>query len=60
MAERGPEPGSARSPETGPDPGSRPETGSRLREAGKAIGCLILAVIVLAIAVVMGVFDIFF
>lgn len=34
--------------------------GSSLKNAGKAIGCMVLALIVLAIAAVVGVFDLFF
>ena len=34
--------------------------GSRLKGAAKAIGCIVLAVIVLAIAIVAGLFDLFF
>lgn len=45
--------------ETGPEREPR-ETGSRLRDAGKAIGCVILALLVLGIAIIIGVFDIFF
>lgn len=40
--------------------GAGRERGSRLRDVAKAIGCLVLAVIVLGIAVVVGVFDILF
>lgn len=44
---------------TGPAP-ERNTAGSRMKGAAKAIGCFVLALIVLAIAVVVGVFDIFF
>lgn len=45
------------------DAGPRPEReapGSRVSSAAKAIGCVVLALIVLAIAVVIGVFDVLF
>ena len=43
---------------TGPSP--ERQTGSTIKSAAKAIGCLVLAVLVLAIALLVGVFDLFF
>ena len=36
------------------------QTGSAMKSAAKAIGCLVLAGLVLAIALLVGVFDLFF
>ncbi len=59
-----PRPGAGSDPairsETDPAPGTAAGSGSRLRDAWKAIGCVILALLVLGIAIVIGVFDIFF
>ncbi|HUG40330.1 MAG TPA: hypothetical protein VMM12_07590 [Longimicrobiales bacterium] len=38
----------------------RESPGSRLQNAAKAIGCVVLALIVLAVALVIGVFDVLF
>lgn len=46
--------------ETDPVAGTAAGSTSRLRDVGKAIGCVILALLVLGIAIVIGVFDIFF
>lgn len=43
--------------ETRPVPERRTSPGSRVSKALKALGCLVLALIVLGIAVVVGVFD---
>lgn len=42
----------------GPSP--ERQTGAAMKSAAKAIGCLLLALIVLAIALLVGVFDFFF
>ena len=46
--------------ETGPPPERGSAAGSRLSKAVKAVGCLVLALIVLGIAIVLGLFDLFF
>lgn len=60
----GPRPDAGRDPairsDTEPAAGTAAGSGSRLRDAWKAIGCVILALLVLGIAIVIGVFDIFF
>lgn len=43
-----------------PVPERQTGAGSRLKSAGKAIGCLVLALILLGIAIVVGVFDVLF
>ena len=41
-------------------PAPERQTGSTLKNAAKAIGCLVLALMVLAIGLIVGVFDLFF
>jgi hypothetical protein len=43
-----------------PPPEGDTDAGSRLQNAAKAIGCVVLAALVLMIALVIGVFDVFF
>ena len=61
----GPGPEKAAAPPPHSDPGApvperQTSAGSRLKSVGKAIGCLVLALILLGIAIVVGVFDVLF